>query len=310
MSNTQSGTAAATATTGGTVAGRSASLAGDAWRELRRKPSFIAGLLLLLLVGSMAAFPSLWTSREANEQCNARMAKTGPESLNPFSGSEHPFGFDVSGCDYWAQMVHGARAPIVIGITVTLVALLLSVLLGSLSGYYGGWLDMLISRITDIAFGLPFILGALVVLTAFPEHDIWAIVLVLSAMMWTTMTRLMRGQVIAAKDQDYVHAAKMLGASDLRVIFRHILPNAIAPVFIYATLNIALAISAASVLDFLGVGLDYPSLSWGVQLADAQAEFLEHPYLMVYPAIFLSLTLLSFLMLGDAVRDAFDPKLR
>ncbi|WP_419997592.1 ABC transporter permease [Streptomyces boninensis] len=310
MSNTtEAGTAQATATAGGTVSG-GGSLARDAWRELRRKPSFIGGVLILLLMCSMAAVPSLWTSRGANEKCNVRNAKTGPESLNPFSGGEHPFGFDVTGCDYWAQLVHGARAPIVIGITVTIAALVLSVLLGSLSGYYGGWLDVLISRITDIAFGLPFILGALVVLTAFPEHDIWAIVLVLSAMMWTTMTRLMRGQVIAAKDQDYVHAAKMLGAGDARVMFRHILPNAIAPVFIYATLNIALAISAASVLDFLGVGLDYPSLSWGVQLSDAQSEFLQHPYLMVYPAIFLSVTVLSFLMLGDAVRDAFDPKLR
>jgi oligopeptide transport system permease protein len=312
MSNALSdpGTSAATAATGAQVSGRTASLAGDAWRELRRKPTFIVALLILVFMGLLAIAPSLFAGHGPNEQCVLRKAKSAPSSWNPFAAGGHPFGYDGAGCDYWSQMVHGARAPILIGLVVTAAALLLAVVLGSLAGFYGGWLDVIISRVTDIVFGLPFVLGALVILTAFPDHNVWAVSLVLIVLGWTTMTRLMRAQVIAAKDQDYVQAARMLGAGDGRIIMRHILPNAMAPVFIYAMLNVALVISGEAVLDFLGVGLQYPDVSWGLQLADAQSDFLDHPYLMIYPATLLSLTVLSFLMIGDAVRDAFDPKLR
>jgi oligopeptide transport system permease protein len=164
--------------------------------------------------------------------------------------------------------------------------------------------------VTDIFFGIPFVLGGLVILTAFPDHGIGAMSLVLIAFNWTTMTRLMRGQVIAIRDADYVQAARMLGAGDGRIIFRHILPNAIAPVIVVGTLNLGVVIAAEATLDFLGVGLHYPSVSWGLQLYAAQQYVSVYPYLMAYPALFLSLTVLSFLLLGDAVRDALDPKLR
>jgi ABC-type dipeptide/oligopeptide/nickel transport system permease subunit len=198
----------------------------------------------------------------------------------------------------------------VIGFAVTALSLTIALTLGSLSGYYGGWLDTLLSRLTDIVFGLPLLLGALVILTAFPAHGVGAVVLALGLFWWTSMTRLMRGQVIAVRDADYVQAARMLGAGDVRIMTRHILPNAIAPVFVFAMLNVGVVIGSEATLDFLGVGLQYPSVSWGLQLREAQDVFVDHPYLLAFPAVFLTATVLSFLLLGDAVRDALDPRLR
>jgi oligopeptide transport system permease protein len=299
--------AASSAVAGGDI---QASLWSDAWRELRRRAGFWVSAAILAVMAAMAAFPWLFTGSGPNENCQLRMAKHGPSSWNPFAAGGHPFGFDVHGCDYWAQVVNGARAPIVIGFAVTGMSLVIAVALGSLAGYYGGWLDALLSRITDIFFGLPLVLGALVVLTVFPSHAVWAVALALGLLWWTTMTRLMRGQALSVRGADYVQAARMLGAGDRRIMFRHILPNAVAPVFVYATLNVGVVIGSEATLDFLGVGLQYPTVSWGRQLSEAQEIFTDFPYLLVYPALFLTATVLSFLLLGDAVRDALDPKLR
>jgi ABC-type dipeptide/oligopeptide/nickel transport system permease subunit len=301
---------AATAQTGSVVTGESASLWSDAWRELYRRVTFWVAVVILAFMGLLAAFPSLFTSRAANGGCDVRQAKLRPTSWNPFAGGDHPFGTDTHGCDYWAQIVHGTRAPIIVGFLVTGIALCLAIGLGSLSGYYGRLLDAFLSRITDIFFGLPLLLGALVILTAFPSHGMLAESFVLGLLWWPTMTRLMRGQVLSVRDADYVQAARMLGARDLRIMARHILPNAVAPVFVYAMLNVGVVIGYEATLDYLGVGLRYPTVSWGLQLSQAQDIFTDYPYLLIYPAVFLTATVLSFLLLGDAVRDALDPKLR
>jgi ABC-type dipeptide/oligopeptide/nickel transport system permease subunit len=302
--------AAATAQTGSSIDGASASLWGDAWRELCRRVTFWVAVVILFVMGLVAAFPSLFTGLGANDRCDVRHAKQRPSSWNPFAAGDHPFGTDSHGCDYWAQVVHGTRAPIVVGFLVTGIALTLAIVLGSISGYYGRLLDALLSRVTDIFFGLPLILGALVILTAFPSHGMMTESLVLGLLWWPTMTRLMRGQVLSVRDADYVQAARMLGARDTRIISRHILPNAVAPVFVYAMLNVGVVIGYEATLDYLGVGLQYPTVSWGLQLSQAQEIFTDYPYLLIYPAVFLTATVLSFLLLGDAVRDALDPKLR
>lgn len=278
-------------------------LARDAWLELRGRVIFWFSAAVLVVAGAMAAFPGLFTALGPNEHCDLRLSKRGPEP-----GAI--FGYDLQGCDYWSQIVHGARASIVIGVAVTVFALLISVVLGLIGGYYGGAIDALISRVTDVFFGIPFVLGATVILVAFPDHGIWAMTLVLVLLGWTTMTRLMRGQVIAVKDMEYVAAARALGAGDWRIMFRHILPNAITPVFVVAMLNVGNVIAGEATLDYLGVGLQYPDVSWGLQLNVAQSFFAEHPHLLVFPALFLTATVLSFLMLGDVVRDALDPRLR
>ncbi|MCP2340914.1 ABC transporter permease [Actinomadura rupiterrae] len=304
MTDVQSGeTGAAVAEAGGLVEGRAASLWRDAWYDLRRRPMFWTASAVLVVVALMAAVPRLFTSRGVNQNCDPNVAKQGP------SGA-HWFGTDLAGCDYYAHVVHGARPTLLIGLVVTLFALLIALVFGLLSGYYGGIVDAIIARLTDVFFGLPFVLGATVVLVAFPGHGIGAMTLVLVLLGWTTMVRIMRGQVISVRDADYVRAARLLGASDARIMARHVLPNAIAPVIVVATLNVGNVIAGEATLDFLGVGLQYPKVSWGLQLNLAQSYVVDHPHLLVFPALFLSATVLSFLLLGDAVRDALDPKLR
>ncbi|GLW06715.1 ABC transporter permease [Microtetraspora sp. NBRC 13810] len=292
--------AATGAETGTAAAG---SLWWDAWHELRRRAVFWLSAAILLLALLMASFPGLFASLGPNEGCRLGLSKQGP-------GDGAIFGYDLQGCDYWSQIVYGARASILIGIAVTVFALLISIALGLVGGYYGGWIDALIARITDVFFGVPFVLGATVILVAFPGHGMLAMTLVLVVLGWTTMTRLMRAQVIAVRDMDFVTAARMLGAGDARIMFRHILPNAIAPVFVLAMLNVGNVIAGEATLDFLGVGLQYPDVSWGLQLNTARVFFSAHPHLLIFPAVFLTATVLGFLMLGDVVRDALDPKLR
>lgn len=275
----------------------------DAWHELRRRAVFWFSMGVLLLAVAMALFPGLFASFGPNQNCDIRKFRQPPSDIAPF-------GYDTQGCDYWSQVVHGARASILIGIAVTVFALLISIVLGMLAGYYGGWIDAIISRVADVFFGIPFVLGATVILIAFPGHGMWAMTLVLVMLGWTTMTRLMRAQVIAVREMDYVTAARMLGASDLRIMIKHILPNAVAPVVVLAMLNVGNVISGEATLDFLGVGLSYPDVSWGLQLNAARAYFAESPHLLIFPGLFLTATVLGFLLLGDVVRDALDPRLR
>lgn len=294
----------ATGVAAGDVGGRRASLWADAWRDLRRNPIFLISAVLILVMITMAAFPQLFTDANAYTQdCDLSKSKKGPMP-------GHPFGFDVQGCDFYTNVIYGARPSIIIGVMVTLIALAIAVVLGTASGYYGGVVDGIIARVTDVVFGLPLLLGATVILVASPTRGVWKVCLVLAALWWTTMTRLMRSSVLSVRNMDYVGAAKGLGASDLRVMIKHILPNALPPVIVYATLNVGIVISAGATLTFLGVGLQAPAVSWGLQLNTARYFFLDYPHLLLFPSLFLSVTVLAFILLGDAVRDALDPKLR
>jgi oligopeptide transport system permease protein len=290
------------ATVGGAVSARSASLTADAWRELRRNPLFIVSSAIIIIMVLMAAFPWLFT-RQDPRVCDLADSRKGPEP-------GHWFGFDIQGCDYYSNVIYGARPSIVIGITVTAISAFIAVVLGSMAGYYGGTLDSLLSRVTDIFFGIPFILGAIVLLNTFPVRSVWTVCAALIVFGWMTLTRLMRSSVISARDMDYVNAARALGAPNGRIIRRHILPNAITPLVVYSTVTIGTTIAAEATLSFLGVGLQLPAISWGLQISQAQTLFQQSPHLLLFPAAFLSVTVLSFILLGDAVRDAFDPKLR
>ena len=282
--------------------GRQASLWADAWHELRHNKLFIIAAALIGLFVVMAAVPQLFTSTDPRA-CSLDRSLGTPSA-------EAWFGYDLQGCDYYSRVVYGARVSMVIGILVTLGSVAIALVLGSLAGYYGGHVDTLISRFTDIVFGLPFILGAIVVLSVVSERSLGWVTLVLVLLGWTTMTRLTRSSVLSVRDADYVQAAKALGARDLRILLRHVLPNAIAPVIVYATIYIGIIIAAEATLSFLGVGLQLPAISWGLMISDAQTRVLGSPHLLLFPGLFLSLTVLSFILMGDALRDALDPKLR
>ncbi|HEX9765567.1 MAG TPA: ABC transporter permease, partial [Nitriliruptorales bacterium] len=288
-----------------------------AWKQLRRNPMFLvpAGLVLLLMV--MAAFPGLFTSIDPRS-CTLSDTLGGI----PRPSADHWFGLDVQGCDYYSRVIYGARVSVFIGISVTVFALAIAIVLGSVAAFYGGWIDSLISRLTDVWFAIPTILGAIVILTTLGGRVVpivhWQVkrqgfaqvVLVLIVLGWPQMTRLVRSSVLQAKEADYVDAARVLGASDRRIILRHILPNAITPVIVYSTITVGIIIAAEAALSFLGVGLRLPSISWGIQLSIQPGIIRQNPHLAMFPGVFLSVAVFSFILLGDALRDALDPKLR
>jgi ABC-type dipeptide/oligopeptide/nickel transport system permease subunit len=207
-------------------------------------------------------------------------------------------------------MGRGCRSPSGGAHLIVYGALLVAVVLGSIAGWYGGVADTIIARVTDIWFGLPYILAAIVILSVIGTRGLLQVSLVLLVVGWPTMLRLMRSSVLSVKGADYVQAARALGASDLRVLRRHVLPNAIAPVIVYATIYVGIVIAAEATLSFLGVGLELPAISWGLMISVAQTRVLNAPHLLLFPGLFLSATVFSFILLGDALRDAFDPKLR
>ena len=289
------------AAAGGSV--RQASLWSDAWRTLRRNPVFVVAAALLSVLALMAAFPKLFTRTDPFD-CDLANSRSGPS----LSGAW--FGYDLQGCDYYANVIYGARVSMAIGVIVVGSALVIGIVLGALAGYYGGWFDSLMSRVTDIFFGLPLILGAILILNAFTNRGLPQVALALIALSWMTFLRLFRSSVVSIKDSDYVAAARSMGARDSRIILKHILPNAIAPVLVYATIFVGGIIAAEATLSFLGIGLQLPSVSWGLQINSGQRQLRTAPHIIFFPSLFLSVTVLSFILLGDALRDALDPKLR
>ena len=281
--------------------GRQASLWTDAWRQLRRSPIFLisAGIIALMIL--IAAVPQLFTNADPRA-CSLS------NSLQR-SSSGHIFGYDLQGCDYYARVLYGTRVSLSIGLIVTAGATVVALVLGALAGYYGGLWDTLLARIADIWFAIPFILAGIVFLSVLGEKGLAQVSFVLVVFGWPTMFRLLRSSILSTKEMDYVRAARALGASDWRIIARHILPNAIAPVVVYATITIGIVIAAEATLSFLGVGLQLPAISWGLMISIAQNRILQAPHLLLFPGLFLSVTVLAFIMMGDALREAFDPKL-
>ncbi|MGA3539491.1 ABC transporter permease [Micromonosporaceae bacterium DT194] len=299
------GEAAAPTPTGPAQEGKkeaSASLWADARRQLVRDPVFVVAAIYILLVTSMALFPWLWT-RTDPRACDVKFHRTPPNA-------DHIFGTNILGCDYYAFNVYGARPSLAIAILATTGIVVIGGLAGLLAGYFGGWVDAIISRIMDIFFSLPFLLGAIVFLVVVKDQTIFTLAFVLVLLAWPTIARIMRSSVISSKNLDYVHAAKAVGATNGRLMFRHILPNAIAPMLVYATITLGSFVSAEATLTFLGVGLQAPAQSWGIAIAQHQVYFLEDPWLLLFPCGLLVGTVLSFILMGDALRDALDPKLR
>jgi oligopeptide transport system permease protein len=283
---------------------RQNSLWSDAWKALKRNPLFWIGSVLGVFFVLMALFPALFARGADPRNCDLSNSKLPPSA-------DHWFGYDQQGCDYMAQVVYGARSSLIIGILAVFVVVVLGVLVGAIAGFYGGWIDGLLSRLADIFYALPLILGALVLLrTAFTQRGSVQVAIALAVFGWMTAMRLVRSQVIAVKSSDYVAAARAMGASNRRILARHILPNAVAPVLVYATITIGVLIAAEATLTFLGVGLQRPAISWGLQIDNGQRLLRTAPHLVLFPSAILTLTVMGFIMLGDALRDALDPRQR
>jgi len=286
------------------------SLWSDAWRQLRRKPAVIASAVIILFIVLIAIAPGLFSSRDMRFSDLAH-ANEGPSA-------DAWFGYDNQGADVYARTIYGTRASVLVGVFATLLTVLFGSIVGILAGYYGRFVDSVLSRFGDIFAGLPFILGAIVILTTFnaPGANPGAVTIIvqvvcsIAVLSWPVGMRIMRSATLVAKQLDYVKAARGLGASTPRIIFRHLLPNTIAPVLVYATIALGAFIGAEATLAYLGIGVRAPVISWGVLIADSRDYFRNDPHMLLFPGAFVTLTVLAFVMLGDGIRDALDPKSR
>jgi oligopeptide transport system permease protein len=285
------------------------SLTSDAWRALRSNPIFWAAAVLITVFTLMAIWPNLFTSTDPREAVLA-------ESRS-LPGDGTWFGRDIQGYDIYSRCVYGARASIMVGVLTTILTVLVGGFIGVMSGYLGGAWDATMSRIGDIFFAIPLLLGAIIFLVSLPEffnsNSFLAglkVVLALAVLGWPSMARLMRSSVIQVKPNDYVQAARALGASPSRIVRSHILPNSVAPLIVVATISLGGYIAAEATLSFLGIGLQAPAVSWGIDISAAIVGLRTTPHMLFFPSLFLSLAVLGFILLGDAVRDALDPKNR
>jgi oligopeptide transport system permease protein len=286
------------------------SLWSDAWRQLRRKPAFVISAVIILLIVLIAIAPGLFSSREAGFS-DLTHANEGPSA-------DAWFGYDNQGYDVYARTIYGARASLLVGVFSTLLTVLFGSLVGIFAGYYGRFVDSILSRFGDIFAGLPFVLGAIVILTTFnaPGSNPGAVTIIvqvvcsIAVLSWPVAMRIMRSATLVAKQLDYVKAARGLGASTPRIIFRHLLPNTLAPVLVYATIALGAFIGAEATLAYLGIGVRPPVISWGVMISDSRDYFRVDPHMLLFPGAFVTLTVLAFVMLGDGIRDALDPKSR
>ncbi|MFQ4141763.1 ABC transporter permease [Chlorogloeopsis sp. ULAP02] len=283
----------------------------DAWRKFRRnRPAMLATVVLLIIVLSVVFGPLVYTT-PINKVDFAQ--STLPPSW------EHPFGTNDLGQDILARVLYGGRISLAVGIFSMVVAILLGTLMGAISGFFGGWLDMILMRCTDLCLALPRLPLLLLVIFLFrdairaiagPELGIFVlVVLVIGGLNWMSVARLVRAGFLTVREMEFVTAARALGASPLRLIWMHILPNVISPVLVAATLAVSTAIITESTLSFFGLGFPPDVPTWGRMLYEAQ-NFLEFaPYMVIFPGMAIFLTVLSINYIGDGLRDAFDPRL-
>ena len=285
------------------------SLASDAWRAMRRNPMFWVAISLITVFVLMAIWPSLFTSTDPT---NAVLAKSRERP-----GVDAWFGRDIQGYDIYARCIYGARASILVGVLCTVGTVLIGGTIGVMAGYQGGWADTLLTRIGEVFFAIPLLLGAIIFLVSLPDffNDnyfliVLKVVLALVILGWPSLARLTRSSVIQVKPNDYVQAARALGASPNRIVRSHVLPNSLAPVIVVATINLGAYIALEATLSFLGIGLQPPAISWGIDISAALVGLRTTPHMLFFPSLFLSLAVLAFIMLGDVARDALDPKNR
>ncbi|OBK20067.1 ABC transporter permease [Mycobacterium asiaticum] len=257
----------------------------------------VAGVLILLIL-LVAAVPGLFTGVDPT------YADPAQSLLPPSAG--HWFGTDLQGHDIYARTIYGARASVVVGLGATLIVFVVGGVLGALAGFYGGWIDALVSRVTDVFFGLPLLLAAIVLMQVLRHRTVWTVIAILALFGWPQLARIARSSVLEVRGSDYVLAARALGMRPFQILVRHALPNAIGPVIAVATIVLGVFIVTEATLSYLGVGLPTSVVSWGGDINVAQMRLRAGSPILFYPAGALAITVLAFMMLGDALRDRLD----
>jgi oligopeptide transport system permease protein len=274
----------------------------ETWRRLHRRPKFVTAAMLILLIVLVALFPALFAHADPS-YADPSQSLLGPSAA-------HWFGTDLQGHDIYARTVYGARASVTVGLGATLLVFVVGGALGALAGFYGGWADAVVSRITDVFFGLPLLLAAIVLMQVLHHRTVWTVIAILALFGWPQVARIARGAVLEVRDSDYVLAAKALGLSRFQTLLRHALPNAVGPVIAMSTIALGAFIVTEATLSYLGVGLPTSVVSWGGDINLAQTRLRAGSPILFYPAGALAITVLAFMMMGDALRDALDPASR
>lgn len=269
-----------------------------AWLEFRKNRFAMLGAAFMLFIAFMAVFAPIVSTHDPNEQSLRKRMK--PPS------AEHWLGTDELGRDFYSRLVHGARISLFVGIVGTAAGVLFGTIIGLVSGFFGGWLDTLVMRVIDVMYSFPGIILA-ILLVAVLGPSLINLIGVLAIFAIPTLSRIVRGNVLSLKEQDFIEAARALGAGRARIMFLHLLPNTLAPIIVNATLGVAFAILTTAALGFLGLGVQPPQAEWGNILSNGRQYLRRAPLLMIYPGALIFLTVMSINLIGDALRDALDP---
>ena len=271
------------------------------WDALKKNKAAIFGLIVIIFLVLIAIFGDLLAPYNATD-INLSDAKQG-------MSSDHWFGTDVQGRDIFSRILSGTKYSLLIGIAAVAFSLIIGTIIGSIAGYFGGKLDAVLMRIMDMMLAIPSILLAITLMAAFGQGLDKAIVAI-GIVSIPEFARIVRSSILSAKENDYVAAAKVLGNSDKRIIFKHILPNVMSSIVVRATLGISTAILDIAALGFLGLGVKPPTPEWGTMLGDAKSYIMSLPHMIIFPGIAISIAVLAFNLFGDGLRDALDPKSR
>jgi oligopeptide transport system permease protein len=301
---------------------RGTSLWRDAWRRLLKNKLAVFGLVVVIVVtvasiiGPTVIQHTFGFTPDYIPSNDQRLTK----SMPPFRGPNnefswlHPMGTDNAGRDQLARVLQGGQISLFVGIIATLVSLLIGVSYGAIAGYTGGRLDNLMMRIVDVLYSLPYVIIVIVLLSMFrsqtPRGQLTLLFIALGSVSWLTMARIVRGQILSLKNQEFVLAARATGVSTSRIIFRHLVPNTLGPVIVYATLTIPQIMLTEAFLSFLGFGVQPPLASWGSLASDGITNLAIFPWQLIFPGVTMALTLFSLNFLGDGLRDALDPQMR
>lgn len=274
----------------------------DTWRALRRRPQFIISAGLISLIVLVGLFPSLFAAGDPG-YANPDQSMLAPSAA-------HWFGTDLQGHDIYARTVYGARASLTVGLGATVLVFVVGGALGALAGFYGGWLDAIVSRVADVFFGIPLLLAAIVLMQVMRHRTVWTVIAILALFGWPQIARITRAAVLEVRGSDYVLAAKAMGMTRFEILVRHVLPNALGPVIAVSTIALGLFIVTEATLSYLGVGLPPSVVSWGGDINVDQIRLRAGSPILFYPAGALAITVLAFMIMGDVLRDALDPTSR
>ncbi|MER5211187.1 ABC transporter permease [Streptomyces sp. NPDC002838] len=275
------------------------------WSDIRHRffanKLAVVGLAIIVLLMLTAVFaPLLAPFDPLRQDLNATLQSP---------GGEHLLGTDALGRDQFSRLIYGSRVAVIVGLASILVALTIGVTLGALAGYFGRWVDAVVMRTADAFFAFPLLIGAIVIILLM-GRGVLPVVLSLAIFQWATFARLLRSQILSVREMDFVHAAQALGASRSRIIRKHILPNSLTSVLVYGTSNVGIAIVAEASLSYLGVGVDPEVAEWGNMIAAGRGFMGVKDFMWTYPSLAIVITALGFILLGNGLRDALDPKLR